>query len=207
MATMINKEKNLAFLHFNKTAGTSLFPFLKLCGFEIVDPTLWGGHIGALYFEPNVKKFGFIRNPFDWYVSMFNFLNNRNWIIGNCYTNKPSDLSNFKKDTLNDFIESAKRHDPPWFNLMSQYNIFFAIGSDRECKEIFPMEDFWTHLQTLLKNYNIEYNKSYIEKHGSIKCNSSDAIDKNISKENVDYILSSCGEIFKRFSYKEEWIK
>ena len=89
------EKKNLLFIHIDKTGGTSIVSGLKLSKLE---PHTTGGskqdnwnykykHYSYKQYckefkSPNLKKyfvFSFVRNPYTWVISRFNFLRNMNY--------------------------------------------------------------------------------------------------------------------------------
>ena len=201
---MLHKDKKIVFLHFPKTAGWSMDPFLRSCGFTIVDPHVNGGHMGAFYFDETFHKFGFMRHPVDWYISMYNFLNGLNWEISNVLTGVTTPFNAAKRDSLDEFITASRKHEGMHFDLYMEYILFFAIGRPRECKMVFQMENMWDHLRMIMNSFNIKYDENYIQNNKDIKINHSQVKDTKISRKNLEYIFDSCNPIFKRFKYKKQ---
>lgn len=97
---LISKKRNFIFIHIYKTAGTSitsaLMPFTQGTGRRIVNRVLKKINFPSLFFDPqpyegHIKafeiieamgsdafnsffSFAFVRNPWDWNVSLYNFI-------------------------------------------------------------------------------------------------------------------------------------
>ena len=202
MATLINREKNLVYMHFSKTGGWLLYTILKDHGFEIVDMNICGGHMGQIHFGPEYETFGFIRHPVDWHISMFNFLNGLDWVI-----DQPDHRADFtwaKRDTLDDFITDIRRGPLNSFNLSHRYFLFFGLNFGHSpCKRIGKYEDMFRYLDMTLKEFDINITE-WIEIRKQSRLNSSVRKDTYISQENLNFIYYSCDPIFNRFNYEKE---
>lgn len=103
MTTMISHRKQFIFIHIYKTAGSSITsalsefdnhrilnnPFIKNLrirfapsSYNMFRSTLFPDHVTALYVKNSVQprvfneffKFAFVRNPWDWQVSMYHYI-------------------------------------------------------------------------------------------------------------------------------------
>lgn len=204
MATLINREKNLVYLHFEKTAGWWFYTVLKDHGFEIVNMNIYGGHMGQIHFGPDVETFGFIRHPVDWYISLFNFLNGLDWTIE--HPQKLHKTANFmwaKRDCLDDFITDIRRGPLNFFNLCYRYLYFFGLNGNNPCRRIGKFENMYWYVDKTLKEFDIDISE-WIELRKDHKLNDCQRKDTHISDDNLQFIYYSCDPIFNRFDYKKE---
>ena len=191
MPTMINEENNIAYLHFSKTGGWFVTRMLRQDNWNIVDIKTKGGHLGVHELNENVFTFGFIRHPFEWYKSLYNYF----WTCD--FNNGIDDFNHLRCHSLDEFIIKSK----DGFNLSKIYNIFFGIDTDKECNEILKYEDMHKELPKLLSRFGMNYYE-YISKNKNHYVNKSvQQSGCNLSKKSTDYIINSCHQIFERFNY------
>lgn len=120
------KTKNAYYLHVPKTAGTWMY--------EVLEPIVLEQHEHGIP-EENFKHdrvYAFVRNPWDWYASMYNFLNHG------------SDLGMpdwYIKDALLKFVEEPKSFDNFLYafckptdqfknNLLNYYSLIYPNNLD-----------------------------------------------------------------------------
>lgn len=214
MATMINHKKRLAYLHFEKTGGWTVYQILKEFDFEImpdpVDGYSMGRHITALQVPQNYTSFGYVRHPVNWYISLYNWLETNEWCL---HKNKREDRKGYKEidftdiyqPSLNKFIEApvVVKECTNGFNYFYKFLHFFAMGTDQECQIIGRFEEMFDHLDTVLKLHNI-HATDYINKMKQVKINQSITKDTYISPHNLEFIYESCDYIFNRFNYTKK---
>lgn len=204
MATLINEDKKLVYLHFKKTGGWLIYNILKDHGFKIIDLSKFGGHIGQEYFDKQYFTFGFIRHPVDWYISIFNFLNGHDFVlIAPRQSNKVIDISWAKTNTLDEFITKIRNGENVAFNLISEYVNFFGLNGDNNyCKLVYRYEEMFSCLNEVLLQFDIDISDK-IDMMSKIKINQSDRKDTFISQDNLQYIYYSCDPIFNTFGYEK----
>lgn len=130
MATLIDRERKLCFLHFPKTAGWWVANLLGKTGFKILDINFNGGHIGFSTLKEygvaeDYQCFGFVRNPLDWYVSLYRFLLSRDWSPGK--SKSQGDITKaIASDNINDFVEKCGNlgHYHFDYSMMYFYNLY-----------------------------------------------------------------------------------
>lgn len=103
---------NAYYLHIPKTAGTWVRTVLEPITLSHVDRA-----IPPIGFKHD-HVYTFVRNPWAWYVSVYNFLNH-----GSELMNKPSALFRLldKPKTFNDFVQSLCYPTPQFKNKLNQF--------------------------------------------------------------------------------------
>lgn len=203
MPTLINQDINLVYLHFKKTGGWLVHDILKSYNFKVIDINKYGGHLGQEFFDKEKYfTFGFVRHPVDWYISMFNFLNQNGFIFRGAISNEIIDLRWAKTNTLDEFITEVRTGKNIAFNLISEYVNFFCLNSPNYCEHIYRYENMFLHLKEVLSKFNIDISQE-INRLSKTRINKSDHKDTIISGYNLEYIYYSCDPIFNKFSYEK----
>lgn len=192
MASMVNHDQQLCFLHFQKTAGWWISKILKDKGFEIVDIKKYGGHLGVASMPSGYQSFGFVRHPVDWYQSLFNYLSTINWKLHG------HNFHDLKSNDINIFIERTQEHNK--FVLIDMYKNFFAIDTEFECKDILRYEDIYDEMTRISRKFSLEIEQN-VRETKDLFINKSDRFENTLSLSSINYIFSSCNEIFNRFEY------
>lgn len=194
MPSMINKEKNLAFLHFQKCGGWWVAEIIGGHNFSPVDYEKDGGHIGVKDLPEGCNSFGFIRHPVSWYVSMFNFMHTVDWKITYSF-------EHLKSNNINQFIINCQEHN--MFLLGEYFNSFYGVGTDKECKQIFKFEMLEQSMNYLADFYDIPMKNEITElinepKNISRKLEHTEDL---LNAESLQFIEQSCQHILERFDY------
>ena len=191
---MINKEKNLAFLHFEKCGGWWVAEIIKEHNFSPVDYVKDGGHTGVQDLPEGCISFGFIRHPVSWYVSMFNFMHTVGWQISYSF-------EHLKSNNINEFIINCQNNDK--FLLGEYFDKFYGIGTDKECKQIFKFEMLEQSMNHLADLYDIPI-KEDVKKYISRRINVSQKLEQTkdlLNARSLHFIEQSCKRILDRFNY------
>ena len=191
MPSLILPFSHSRYLHVPKTGGTWCQQALDKSGikYEFCNPHLniRGGHTGYYYKNFTGFSFSFIRNPFDWYKSLFKFNAfakvNTKWEM--------YDLNKFVRDTINagESLYALSRY---FFG--DYYEISF-IGKYENL-----VEDFIDALNFLPR---IEiFDEDAIRNFGNEKINNTDLIEcEDYTQEVKNLIFATDNYIFRRFKY------
>ena len=99
MTSVLLTHSNSRFLHLPKTGGSWVVKCLEDSGIDFyeINPEhkCKGGHTGYYYKWQNGFSFSFIRNPFDWYKSLFKFNKGAN------------EIPYWEKEDINKFVFDA----------------------------------------------------------------------------------------------------
>lgn len=168
--------KNAIFLHIPKTAGT----WIK----KILEPiTLNQRKHGILFSKPQNKEvFVFTRNPWDWYVSQYEFNKNGSDIMG-------TEGFLYEKITHKDFSEWIHLMNNPSYdfkNKMYNYSRLFVMLNRKTVNDVnkYVPYQWLTNDVSVFQNYYNVFTKyaTYVGK------------QENIRKELV-YMLDRCSEL------------
>lgn len=194
MASVYNPTKNTAFLHFIKTGGCWVQSILNQYNFQVIDITNNDGHVGAKDFIKNdIFTFGFIRHPVSWHISLFNFLNQNNWMDHN-----PKAFIHLKSKSIDEFLEKTFLDG---IKMTDYYHDFFDIGGLNECSFIGKYENIYHDMKFIFDILGLP--SDTIEPMKDIKINESvKYFNGKLSTKSLDLIFYSCEEIFKRFKYE-----
>lgn len=190
MTSLLLTHSNSRFLHLPKTGGTWISECLDYLGVESeeIDPEheIKGGHTGYYYKREPGFSFSFIRNPFDWYKSLFKF-------------NKGSEMRlDWEREDINKFVRDMTASGHSLFEI-SKY--FF--GQDYEVSFIGRYENLHEDLINAL-NFGMEINLDVekIMKYSKKITNSTNKIEvEDYSTETKNIIYSVDSYIFRRFHY------
>jgi len=195
MPSMINKEKNIAFLHLQKCGGWWVSEILNKCNFKPINYTKNGGHLGVEELPEGCKSFGFMRHAVGWYVSMFNFMHRVNWKIST------TSFERLRSNDINEFIQKCKGEDV--FQLGNHFDRFYGIGTDKECKQIFKFENLEQSMNQLADLYDIPI-KEDVKKFINRRRNASRKLEQTqdlLNGSSLQFIDQSCQHILERFDY------
>lgn len=192
MASMVNHDQKLCFLHFQKTAGWWISKILKDEGFEIIDIKKYGGHLGVTSMPLGYQSFGFVRHPVSWYQSLFNYLSTIGWKLHG------HDFQDLKCNNINGFIEKTQEHKK--FVLIDMYKNFFAVGTESESENILRYENIYDEMIKISRKFSLRIEQK-VRDTKDLFVNKSDRFEDTLSLSSLNYIFCSCDEIFDRFEY------
>jgi hypothetical protein len=189
VVSLILPFSNSRMLHLPKTGGSWFNAMLD--NFHVdyypIDPEkkCRAGHTGYYYKEHNGFSFGFIRNPYDWYKSLFKFnrltLSNTHWEM--------EDINKFVLQTI------GSRH-----NLYEQSLYFF--GKNYEISYICKYENLLEDTIDALHFAGEPCNESSIADFYNIRINGTTHIEcDDYSTDVKNQIFRADNFIFKRFKY------
>lgn len=194
MPSMINKEKNIAFLHFQKCGGWWVAETIKEHNFLPINYTKNGGHIGVEDLPEGCNSFGFIRHPVSWYVSMFHFMHTVGWRTMHSF-------EQLKSNNINEFIINCQ--EDGIFILGDYFDKFYGIGTDKECKQIFKFENLEQSMNQLADLYDIPI-KEDVKKFINRRRNASRKLEQTqdlLNGSSLHFIEQNCQYILERFDY------
>lgn len=190
MTSLVLTHSNSRFLHLPKTGGAWILKCLEYAeiDFQEIDPErkIRGGHTGYYYNKERGFSFSFIRNPFDWYRSLFKFN------IGT--QTRPE----WEQEDINKFVRDMTTSGHSLFEI-SKY--FF--GYDYEISFIGKYENLYEDLIDSL-NFAIELNvdEEKIREYSKRVTNSTHKIMvEDYTTETKNLIYSADSYIFRRFKY------
>lgn len=201
---MIHKEANIAYLHLSKTGGWYVSRILKDFCFSNINNAVNRGHIGVSEIPSDVYTFGFVRHPFAWYRSLFNYFYDCNWGL-----DKKSNCQNvgfLQSSSINTFIDLLRKHEIWDYNVI--YYHFFGVGTYSQCNYIGKYEQMNDQLKDILTKFaellytDQEMIDNVFNKYRNHVVNKSKRqIDDRISLENREYIYENCKDIFIKYNY------
>tara|TARA_R110001599_G_scaffold338783_1_gene558013 strand:+ start:366 stop:980 length:615 start_codon:yes stop_codon:yes gene_type:complete len=199
---LISEKHKLCFIHMPKTAGQWTKRFLlKLdVGFKRVKNTKNFIDIPlASNFNNDYYKFGFVRDPVDWYQSFFNFQSD------DFHNRFLFDRMMVARD-INEYITNIKNVRLTKARMTLMYNYIFSVGHENECKNIFKYENLYDSLLKILNDKGIDAS-SLMEKEKTQKRNASKKkCGEKINQESLDFIYESCKGIYEKFNYKRRYV-
>jgi len=189
MPSLELKYTNSTFLHMPKTGGSWIERSLVVSksSFERIDPDLScrGGHTGYYYKAITGFSFSFIRNPFEWYKSLFKY----NKIHRRVASWDTEDINKFTGDLI--------------YSGHSLYNMSkYYFGNNYEVSFIGKYENLVEDFIEALSLAGEPVDKSLIRNFGTKPINHTSEVtceDYNISTKNI--IFGADSYIFKRFKY------
>lgn len=223
MSTMYNSRNNSAFIHIPKTGGMWVCKLLTMCHYTyhgFYEDTI-GGHVGIdrlkkmeKEFPDDLFTFAFIRNPFDWYISMFRFLESNNWYSPPFRGLVPQD--HLKADNINEFIKNCSYYRQWEYGKMVKNML--RLNRPDECKFIGKYENIYNDLASVLNVLKITENditpRSLIEQHKEQWVNAGPDIKNGersilpdscqFDKSSKRFIYHTCDFMFDRFKYSRK---
>ena len=192
MTSAILTHSNSRFLHLPKTGGSWIIECMENVGidFNLIDPEkkCRGGHTGYNYKWQSGFSFSFIRNPFDWYKSLFKFNvgSNRHpdW--------EKEDINKFVFETIQAgyFLAEMARY---FFGV--NYEISFIGKYENLCEDFIEALDFAIETIPEDKIEKIrEFSKTVVNGTDGVECE-----EYSSRTENMIYAVDSY--IFRRFKY------
>ena len=134
-------SKHFVFIHFPRTGGRFVRQMFKLLVPRTWDTQLLGEHMHVSDIPPSHKdlpRFGFVRNPYNWYVSWYSFHMNvwRNDLFNEMSDNGTKDFKSTLITGLNmDYSLMFKNdYDTEKYNCVGGYTAFMLamFGNDIE---------------------------------------------------------------------------
>ena len=169
---------NYAFIHIPKTAGTSITMKLTKYGVKTLGNHLTAEQILKIY--PNIKLFTCIRNPFDRFISAYNFYKTKN-IWSNQKFNIISNITYTQEDVLSLLLDNK-------FNFIHFWKQVYWLNTN---KEILYLR-YETLDQDFYKMFGIKLD---------IRLNVTKKIETSLSKESVSKILEFYKDDFTFLKY------
>ena len=193
-----NEEKKFIFIHIPKTGGTSVKKILsdkiKINGFKVNGELVEynkNTHLGINKEQFNkykdYYKFVFVRHPYDWIKSYYNFHSNKSKFYKNITTKKI-------KNTINVSFDE-------WLGGLKKFNQtdFFTDGDDYLVDKVCRLEKFDKDLKYVLEKININNEFKNIKMKESKKFNI-DTI-KNLNDNQKKMIQKICAKDFRLLGY------
>jgi len=194
-----NEDKKFIFIHIPKTGGTSVKKILSdkinICGFKINGELVKynkNTHIGINkeQFEKykDYFKFVFVRHPYDWIKSYYNFHSNK---------------SKFYKNLTSKKIENTITVNfDKWLKSLNNFNQtdFFTNNDEILVNKVCKLEKFDEDLKYVLEKINLNSNFQSIKMKDSKKFNI-DTI-KNLNDKQKEMIQKICAKDFRLLNYK-----
>ena len=194
-----SEEKKFIFIHIPKTGGTSVKKILsekvKIEGFKINGELVEynkNTHLGINkeQFEKykDYYKFVFVRHPYQWIKSYYNFHSNKSDFYKNITSKKI-------KNTINVSFDE-------WLNELKIFNQtdFFTNGDEILVDKVCRLENFEEDLVDVFKKININSNFKNIKMKDSKKFNI-DTI-KNLNDNQKKMIQKICAKDFRLLGYE-----
>jgi hypothetical protein len=193
-----NEEKKFIFIHIPKTGGTSVKKILSdkvnIDGFKVNGELVEynkNTHIGINKEQfkkyKDYYKFVFVRHPYGWIKSYYNFHSNKSKFYKNITTKK---IKNTINKSFDEWLEGLKE-----FNQTD----FFTNGDDYLVDKVCRLEKFDEDLKYVLEKININSDFQNIKMKDSKKFNI-DTI-KNLNDNQKKMIQKICAKDFKLLGY------
>ena len=189
MTSVVLTHSNSRFLHFPKTGGIWVSECLKDNGIDFyeIDPEhiCRGGHTGYHHKWQGGFSFSFIRNPFDWYKSLFKF---------NKATKKVPD---WNMHDINAFVPQIIKRgnslcDLSKYYFGTNYEISFIGKYENLCEDLIEALDF--AIELIDEEKIRKFSEVFINTTERIECDEYTTETKNI-------IYAADSYIFRRFKY------
>lgn len=194
-----NEEKKFIFIHIPKTGGTSVKKILSdkvnINGFKINGELVEynkNTHIGINKEQfkkyKDYYKFVFVRHPYGWIKSYYNFHSNKSIFYENITTKKI-------KNTINISFDE-------WLGGLKEFNQtdFFTNGDDYLVDKVCRLEKFDEDLKYVLEKININSDFQNIKMKDSEKFNINTI--KNLNDNQKKMIQKICSKDFKLLGYE-----
>lgn len=191
MPSLLLPFSHSRYLHLPKTGGTWCRQALHKSGvkYELCNPELdiRGGHTGYYYQNYSGFSFSFIRNPFDWYKSLFKF-------NALAKVNPSWEMYDINKFVRNVLAVGESLYSLSKYYFGEHYEIAF-IGKYENL-----VEDFIDALNFLPR---IEvFDERAIRDFGNVRVNNTDLIEcQEYDQEVKNLIFAADNYIFRRFKY------
>lgn len=194
--------EGLVFLHIPKCCGSLVIKFLnKYCNGYKHQPS----HItyNEMLKFSNTKPYMFVRNPWDWYVSRFNYYNlykNKKY-FNNSFKEHLFELENFNTNNITKKI-NQDNYEYVWkCKSLTDWIDFISCNNNNII--IFRMEDLVTNLFIIsqIENINLTYNE--IENFSKIKVNSHNHPNYRTyyDEESKEMVKKYESKIIRKFGY------
>lgn len=204
MPSMIHKEANMSYLHLSKTGGWYVSKLLKEFYFSNINNKINHGHIGVSDISSDVYTFGFVRHPFAWYRSLFNYFSNYNWGLDR--KSQCQNVGFLKSSSIDEFMDLLRKHEIWDYNVI--YYHFFGIGTYSQCNYIGKYENMNEELRHILTKFahilytDEEMINNVFNKYKYYTVNKSKRkFNDHLSPANRDYIFNNCKDIFAKYNY------
>jgi len=189
VTSVVLTHSNSRFLHLPKTGGSWIVKCLEDNGIDFyeIDPEhkCRGGHTGYYYKWQNGFSFSFIRNPFDWYKSLFKF------------NKETKTVSQWNKCDINSFVSEVigdghSLYEMSKYFFGNNYEISFIGKYENLCEDLIEALNF--AVQTRTEKKIRRFSEVFINSTENIECDEYTTGTKNI-------IYAADSYIFRRFKY------
>lgn len=183
------------FLHFPKTGGWWVCHTLTQAGFSLEKAETkmhGGGHVGHEFGDPSLPAFGFVRNPYSWYMSLYSYLKGIHWV------HHPDAHSR----TFEEFIRRVLSQTTTVRPMSIWVSDFF--GPPGKVDFIGRFERLHEDLLLALEAVGEDFDANLITAQKDRIVNPSEEFGESVSEYAFDAIRSHDRELFARFQYSPD---